>query len=297
MNKKIKKYLIIFIAIIFIIIFFQIIRKIIVTTGKSKEIFIEVGIEKLILKEITEKIKFECIAEGDPQIKVYPQVPGKFEKNNVTEGEYIKKDNVVSYINRDIVGFEYNLAPVKSPIDGIIVKLYFFDKGDTVLPQMPVAEVAKVDKLKAVINTGEKDLIKLKKDQLAKIILIYDENVYLKGKVFSVTPFINKDTLSGTVVVKAENPDQKIKPGQSVKVEIETEKKNAFLIPDKAILTDENGTYVFINDNNTAKKIYIKTGYMENNLTEIIGDLKEGMEVITEGSFKLYENAKIKILN
>ncbi len=297
MNEKIKKLLIIFIVIIFIIIFFRIIRKIIITTGKSKEIFFEVGIEKLVLKEITEIIKFEGVVEGDPQIKVYSQVPGKFEKNNVIEGNYVRKDNIISYINRDVIGFEYNLAPVKSPIDGIVVKLYFFDKGDTVFPQMPVAEIAKVDNLKVVINTGEKDLIKLKKDQAAKITLIYDENVYLKGKVFSVTPFINKDTLSGTVVIKAKNPEQKIKPGQSVKIEIETEKKIAFLIPDKAILTDENGTYVFINDNNTAKKVYVKIGYIENDLTEIIGDLKEGIEVITEGSFKLYENAKIKILN
>lgn len=297
MNKKIKNYIIIFITIVFLLIFFQIIRKIILTSGKPKEILFEVGIEKLALKEISEIIKFEGIAEGDPQIKVYPSVPGKFEKNIVNEGDSVKKDAHLLYINRDIIGFEYNLAPVKSPIDGIVVKLYFFDKGDTVLPQMPVAEVAKVDKIKVVINTGEKELIKIKKGQSALIFLVYDNNIYLKGSVFSVTPFINKDTLSGTVVVKADNIENKIKPGQSVKVEIETEKRKAFLIPDKAVMTDERGTFIFINDNGIARKIYITTGYIENDFIEIIGDLSEGMEVITEGGFKLYENAKIKILN
>lgn len=297
MNKRIQKYLKIFIAIIFIFIFIQIIKKIILTSGKSSEVYFEVGIEKLFFKEITEIIKFEGIAEGDPQIKVYPTVAGKFEKNIVNEGDSVRKDTYLLYINRDIVGFEYNLAPVKSPIDGIVVKLYFFDKGDTVLPQMPVAEIANVNKIKVVIYAGENDLIKIKKGHKAYISLIYDNNTNLKGSVFSVTPFVNKDTLAGTVVVKADNGDLKIKPGQSVKIEILTEKRRTFLIPDKAILTDENGTFVFINENNIAKKIYIKTGYIENDLIEIKGDLKEGMEIVTEGSFKLYENAKIKILN
>lgn len=296
MNRKTKNFIIIILAVILLLILFQIIKKIIMTSGKSKEISFEVGVEKLTLREITETIKFDGIAEGDPQIKIYPTVPGKFEKNLVNEGDNVRKDAILAYINRDIIGFDYNLAPVKSPIDGIVIKLYFIDKGDTVMPQMPVAEIARTDKIKIVINTGEKDLIKIKKDQKAIISSLYEKDTSLEGRVFSVTPFINKDTLAGTVIVKAENKEQKLKPGQSVNIEIETEIRKAFLVPDKAILTDEAGTFIYINENNFAKKVYIKPGYVKDDLIEITGNLQEGLEIVVDGSFKLSENAKLNIL-
>ncbi|MCX8093072.1 MAG: efflux RND transporter periplasmic adaptor subunit [Candidatus Goldbacteria bacterium] len=295
MDKKIKNMIIISILIILSIILFQIIKKLILVSGKQKEIEFEVLTEKIQLKEITEILKFEGIAEGDPQVKVYSQVPGKFEKNLVAEGDYVKKDTNISYINRDIIGFDYNFAPVKSPIDGVVIKLFFTDKGDTVLPQMPVAEIANIENIKIIINTGENDLNKVKKENKAIIFSSYDKNIKLEGKIFSVTPFINKDTLSGTIIVKAKNENKKIKPGQSVTVTIETDKRKTFWVPFNSVLTDDVGTYIYINDNSKAKKIYINTGYTEGDYIEIFGDLKEGMEIVTDGSFKLFENAKLKI--
>jgi multidrug efflux pump subunit AcrA (membrane-fusion protein) len=297
MNEKLKKALVMFIAIIFLLLFLQIIRKIIMLSGKPKEIVFEVSTEKLKLTDLIEKIKFEGVVEGDPQIKVYSQVPGKFEKNAVAEGDSVKKDDCIAYINRDIVGFDYKLAPVKSPINGIVTKLFFVDKGDAVLPQLPVAEVSNIDNIKVVVTTGERDLNKIKKGLIAKINAEYDESIAVSGNVFSVTPFVNKDTLAGSVIIKAENKEHKLKPGMSVKIEIETEMRKTFFIPEKAILTDEQGQYIFINENGIAKKINVKTGYQENDYMEITGDLKEGTEIVTEGSFKLFEGAKLNIIN
>lgn len=297
MYKKLKKTLVIFIIIIFLLLFLQIIRKIIMLSGKPKEIVFEVSTEKLYLKDLIEKIKFEGIVEGDPQIKVYSQVPGKFEKNAVAEGEFVKKDDCIAYVNRDIVGFDYKLAPVKSPINGIVTKLFFVDKGDAILPQIPVAEIANIDNIKIVHSIGEIDLIKLKKGQKVLIKPIYDETIELTGNVFSVTPFVNKDTLAGSVIIKAENKEHKLKPGMSVKIEIETETRKAFFIPEKSVLTDEQGQYIFINENGFAKRMNVRTGYQENDYIEIIGDLKEETEIVTDGSFKLFEGAKLNIIN
>jgi RND family efflux transporter MFP subunit len=146
-----------------------------------------------------------------------------------------------------------------------------------------------------VLLTGEADLIKIKKDMAAEIEPVYDGEG-LTGNVYSVTPYVDRDTMAGTVIVKAENKTRKIKPGMSVKVRIKTAQRKGFMVPESAVLMGEGKTYIFINDNGAAKRIDVQTGYMEGDRTEITGNLAEGTEVITEGNFKLYEGAKVSVV-
>jgi len=56
-------------------------------------------------------------------------------------------------------------------------------------------------------------------------------------------------------------------------------------------------TFIFLNKNGIAKLVPVKTGFSKNGNIEIIGDINEDDEIITEGNFKLYDNAEIKIFD
>ena len=60
-------------------------------------------------------INFTGTIEGDPQVLVYPQVGGKYINSPVHEGEWVGVDQDVAYINRDIVGMNYQPASVRAP--------------------------------------------------------------------------------------------------------------------------------------------------------------------------------------
>ena len=170
MRRKIKNWFIIAGVALGLLLIFQISKKIIMSGAKAVESVITVSGIPLVEININEMIRIQGIVDGDPQIKVYPQVPGKFISNAVTDGDKVRKGQAVSYIDRDQVGFHFKPAPVKAPISGIVTKLYYTDKGSAVNPVLPVAEVANADKIKVVLSMGENDLAKIKKNQKALLV-------------------------------------------------------------------------------------------------------------------------------
>jgi multidrug efflux pump subunit AcrA (membrane-fusion protein) len=293
----IKRIGITILVIILALIIFMVAKSIIQGSKKSEEAIFNVDSYKLEKAIVPHYLSVQAVVEGDPQVKAYPQVSGKFSSNAVMEGTRVNKDDIIVYIDRDMVGYQYELAPVKAPISGIVTKLYNIDKGDSVNPQMPVAEVANEDAIKVVFNLGQDDLLKVKKGQAVKIIYINDPSLAVNGTVYSVPPVIDSDIMAGTVIVKAQNPGRRMKIGMSVNIEVLTMEKPSLMVPEKAILLGEEGAYVYINRGGKAAKAKVISGYRQNDLIEIEGDVNAGDEIITDGNFKLFDGAKLKVVD
>lgn len=293
--KKIKKWAVIAAAIMAGLILLQIAFKLLKTTAKTAAVVVNVSAITAKSAEVQEYAVFQAVAKGDPQVKVYPQVPGKFEKAAAAEGSIVKKDMPIVYINRDMVGMDFQLAPVKSPINGILTKVYFSDRGAMVSPMYPVAEVTNPSEIKLEISAGESDMSKVKAGMPAYIKPVYGDAAGLTGTVYSTTPYIDSDSMSGTIIIKAGNPDLAIRPGSSVEAVVEIGRRNAVMLPHSAVLMGDGKTYVFINDNGKAKRVDFTAGYMDDTGMEAANGVTEGMQVVTEGNFKLNDGTAISV--
>jgi prophage maintenance system killer protein len=69
---------------------YWIIHKLLQSSAKVQEKIINVSSIVAASKEIDETAVIQGIAEGDPQVKVYPQVPGKFDSAVAMEGSFVK---------------------------------------------------------------------------------------------------------------------------------------------------------------------------------------------------------------
>ncbi|MCX8093074.1 MAG: efflux RND transporter periplasmic adaptor subunit [Candidatus Goldbacteria bacterium] len=293
-KEKIKKVTLWTVLVIIILTIISILMSVFKSAKKFKENVYNVTAIKLEKKKIPHILNFQGIVEGDPQVKVYSQVPGKFVKNNVIEGTFVKKDDIIAYIDRDMIGFKYELAPVKAPISGIVTKLYYLDKGDSISPQFPVAEIANDENIKVVINAGQDDIIKIKKGQKANIFYVNDPAILMEGEVFSVPPVVDKDIMAGTIVVKANNKGRTMKIGMSVNVEVILEEAENFVVPERAILLGEDYAFVFVNKNGKAEQVRVNTGFKYKGFVEISGPFNNGDEIVVDGNFKIYSGANIK---
>jgi multidrug efflux pump subunit AcrA (membrane-fusion protein) len=263
--------------------------------NKPKETVFNVSEIKLAKQKVPHVLIVQGVLEGDPQVKVYPQVSGKFAKNAVAEGASVNKDDVVAYIDRDQIGYKYALAPVKAPVSGIVTKLYYIDRGDQAGPQMPVAEIANEDNVKVVFNLGQDDLLAVQKGQKAQIFFAEDQAFYLDGVVNSVPPVIDTDIMAGTVVVTAPNKARTMKIGMSVNVEILTEEKDSYMVPEQAVLPGADGVYIYEDKAGKAAAVKVTTGYSHEGQVEINGPLADGDEVVTEGNSVLSDGAKLSV--
>jgi multidrug efflux pump subunit AcrA (membrane-fusion protein) len=299
MEKKTKKLIIIagiaVIALILGVIVYRIAAKIIQESKQGRQATYAVG-QITLKKQLLEKtLSFRGVLEGDPQVKVYSPVAGKFQSNAVSEGDNVNPDDILTYINRDVVGQTYQPALVRAPVAGMVKKLYFVDRGTPVTVDRPVAEITNQDSIKVVLTVGEEDLSRVKTGMDAVITSLYDENLKIKARVFSVTPFVDSDTFSGSIIIKAENASHTGKIGISVVVNIITGRSDAFLVPANAIGIDLESTFIFVNVDDTAKRVPVRQGYAKGGLIEITGEVKDGDNVVTDGSFKLFNGAKLSV--
>jgi membrane fusion protein, multidrug efflux system len=294
MNRELVKKIVMWVGIaIAALIVFRIGSSIANGIKQQKEAVFNISDVKLAKQKVPHVLSVQGILEGDPQVKVYPQVPGKFAKNNTVEGQMVNRGDIISYIDRDIVGATFELAPVKAPVSGMITKLYYIDKGDSVSPQMPVAEVANEDYIKVVFNLGQDDLLKVHKGQSAQIYYVNDNAIAVTATVASVPPVVDKDIMAGTVVVKAANKGKTLKIGMSVNVDVLTEEKDSYLVPEKAVLLGESGAYVYLNKAGKAAQVKVNTGYRINDMIEIEGPLADGDMVVTDGNFRLTDGVTV----
>jgi multidrug efflux pump subunit AcrA (membrane-fusion protein) len=245
-------------------------------------------------KELVEKtLSFSGILEGDPQVKVYAAVTGKFSHNAVAEGQMVAAGQVLAYVGRDVVGQTFQPAPVRSPVAGMVKKLYFTDRGAPVTVDRPVAEIADPVHVKIVLTVGEADLNRVKTGMKAVIRSPYNASLSLNARVFSVTPFVDSDTFSGNIIIKADNPDHEATIGMSAAVDVVIERSPAFMVPAQAVQEDLDSSFVFVDDQGTARRVPVTRGFAKGGRVEITGDLNEGDVVATDGSFKLFEGAAI----
>ncbi len=292
---KNKILFIICLILIFSIIGYNIYQKIQKSKRGARPNEFAVGVQVLKKEMVDISYEFNGILEGDPQVKVYSDIPGKFTRNVVSEGSYVNKGGAIAFIDRDIIGQEFQPAIVVSPIRGMVKKLYFSDRGTAVNTSMPIAEIANTERIKVVVSIGQENIDKIRRGMAVKISPVFDESINIYSSIYSVTPFVDSDTLTGSFEVKA--PGVKgITIGSSVTVSVVTGKINVFMVPQGAVNMGINEVYVFLNNNGKARKVAITQGYISKEKVEITGELKEGDELITDGSFKLSEGSIVKVI-
>lgn len=122
-----------------------------------------------------------------------------------------------------------------------------------------------------------------------------------KYKFDGIQDFLDNkiDETTGTVMYRAtfQNPDNELLHGEFVKVKIfSNHSVNIPMIPVKAIMSNQEGKYVYVlNKNNLPKIRYIKTGEQYGNNQVVQSGLKQGDKIITDGVIKVTPNKPVKI--
>ncbi|MDR3409028.1 MAG: efflux RND transporter periplasmic adaptor subunit [Methylovirgula sp.] len=127
---------------------------------------------------------------------------------------------------------------------------------------------------------------------------VYDRaNVHELG-TGTVTVLDNQiDTTTGMVKFRAEfpNTDESLFPNQFVNVQVLVRTlKNVITAPVPAIQRGAPGTFVYlVNADNTASVRKVTLGSSEGNMVQIVSGLKPGDRVVTDGTDRLTDGAKV----
>jgi membrane fusion protein (multidrug efflux system) len=193
-------------------------------------------------------------------------------------------------------------ATIKSPIDGYVGAINFRE-GALISPNdaTPLTKVSEISKVYAFFSFNEAQYIDLLqrsegKSKAERIKNAPDVSLVLpNGKMYSETGRIQTSTgqinqNTGTIKIRAifNNPNEILTNGNSGKIRIPVDYKDAIVVPQSATFEQQNDILIYTLDkDNKAKPTLIKVQGTVGHLYVIESGLKEGDKIIISGVGKL----------
>jgi membrane fusion protein (multidrug efflux system) len=189
---------------------------------------------------------------------------------------------------------------IRAPIAGV-VGLIAVEEGDLANPAVPLATVARLERVRVKLDVPEGDWVRIATGMAVAVTAPALPGVSLEGKVAQVSPMVDRVTRAGTAEVLVENAGGKLRPGMVARAAIELSRRpGALLVPGGAPLftsaTDVDGrAVVFVMDGEVAKRKDVKIGQRYGDRIEILEGLAPGERVVVKGQHLLRDGNPIKV--
>lgn len=215
----------------------------------------------------------------------------------------------------DLLQLQLEHQTIVSPISGMIT-MRSIQKGQVVAMGMPIFRIVDPASYFLPINPPEKELPRLKLDQLAKVSIDAVEGQEFDAHVRRINPSV--DPMSGTVKVvldfdEAARPHLREGSFARVRLIMETH-SNALMVPKDALVEENARKYLMIvteaapetaaetpeaapagEKRLVADRVEVETGLEDSNNIEILSGIADDMLVVTLGQHTLKAGSLVKI--
>lgn len=221
------------------------------------------------------------------QIPVMIQQPGEVTSLKVENGDKVKKNDHIGTVKSQM-----GSTAIYAPADGEIAHLNIQENGFQ-SNEEPFALIIDLESVQAEFNVTPKTKDQFKIEQ--KVNVFIDEKKY-EAEILTVDTMPN-ETGQYSVIVEIDNEERYLAPGETAKLMIPEKKlKDTIIVPTDAIMTESDESYVFIVEDDTAKKVNVEIKETQTDKTAVEADLKKETEVIVNGQFTLSDGAKVEVV-
>lgn len=224
--------------------------------------------------------------------------------NSISQQQYDQAKTAFDLAKSNVEYLRDNTT-LTAPFAGIVTAKYYEDgeiytgSPNPQTGKSAIITLMQIQPMKAMVHVSEKYYPAIKEGMIAKTTSDIYPNEMFDGSVYKVYPTIDRSTRSFVTEIEISNPDQKLRPGMFVRVALAIDKDETLMVPAISVLKQEgtDNRYIFVNENNIARRIDVKVGDRFNDKLEIIADdFTEGKELIIAGQAKLMDNDPIKVV-
>jgi RND family efflux transporter MFP subunit len=202
--------------------------------------------------------------------------------------------------NTEIATINYSYTTVVAPFDGIVTA-HEVSVGQVVSDNGVPTQLSTIVQLKPIyvdFSVSEPDVQRIRADLRARGLTLADigvEKVLVGLQTETGYPHVGKldytapeiDPSSGTLSARGifTNDDRGLLPGMFVRVRVPVgTQKQALLVPDAAIGTDQGGPYVLVvGSDDVVQEVSVTTGPLEGSLRVVNSGLKPTDQVVVDG--------------
>jgi membrane fusion protein (multidrug efflux system) len=208
-------------------------------------------------------------------------------------------------VTKTNVDFMKENTLLKAPFDGVVTGKYY-ENGEmysgtptTQSGRSAVVTVMQVNPLKVSVNISEQYYPLIKIGMKADITADVYENEKFTGTVYRIAPTVNAASRSFVTELELPNRNDLLKPGMFVRVSMDLGEVETFVVPANTVLLQEgtNIRYVFLDKDDTAKRVEVQLGKRFDDKIEIIAPgITEGDMLVSEGQARLINGDKIEVV-
>ena len=167
--------------------------------------------------------------------------------------------------------------------------------GSYVASNTLIATLQQLDPVKMEFEVPEKYSSYIKKGMEVSFTA-GDMDSTFKAKVYAYESSINLDTRTLKARALCPNPKDLLRPGVFTHVSIVLERfPDALKIPSEAVVTEVNGSSVFICKNGKAKYVSVKTGIRTDSDIQITQGLAPGDSLIVSGLLQITDGSPVRV--
>jgi membrane fusion protein (multidrug efflux system) len=182
---------------------------------------------------------------------------------------------------------------ILAPFDGR-VGARLVSPGARVTPDDALVRIDAVDPMELVFTIPEAAL------PLAKIGATFELEVasypgrLFPGAISFVSPTVESANRRILIKGRVPNPEHALLPGMFATVEAELGEREAFLVPEEAVVTDPSGFFVWrVGPDDGAERVSVEVGSRDGGRVEIKADLRPGDRIVTAGTHKVRAGEKV----
>ena len=199
-------------------------------------------------------------------------------------------------VTTDLARLELAHATIRSPIAGWVSARHV-KNGNVVRIHDPVFDVTNLDPLRAQLHVPERELAKLRVGQPAVLTFDALPEQTFTGRIALISPVVDAESGTFRVTVEVRDPSRTIKPGMFSRVQIEYDRReDALMIPNGAIVEEDDATTVYLVVDSLARRRPVTTGYTNGDRVEIIAGLQDGDQVVLSGQTALRDSVLVEIV-
>ncbi len=184
---------------------------------------------------------------------------------------------------------------IKAPFNGL-TGIRNFSEGSFIKPGDVITELYDTEflKIQAYVPESYSDQVKVNSNFILDLSSKKIEEI--NGKISVVNPIVDENTRTFKILGRINNSKNNIMPGMMVNLKIPLAKRNAFIVRENAILSQDNLSFVYvIIDQNIVSKKKIEVGFRNDGMVEVLNGLNSDDLVVFEGINKIKEGSKVKI--
>jgi HlyD family secretion protein len=186
-------------------------------------------------------------------------------------------------------------SQITSPIDGVVADRPLYP-GEMANPGSPLLVVMDVSRIVARTSMPVDQLKYLKVGNRASITSL--DGAQYPAKVTVISPAADPNSTTAEVWATANNPEGRLRPGETTHVAIVAETiENAIVVPSAAIVPSSDGStsVMVVGADSLAHEHKVKVGVRTEELAQILEGVKVGDKVIIAGALGLGDGAKVRI--